>query len=103
MKKIALATAIVGTMMLTGCAAPYSSGLAFSSYDRPLSVRDNATACSKEGKSSMVNILGLIATGDASVAKAKSNAGITKVGSVDTNYNSILGIISTTTTVVCGE
>lgn len=103
MKKIAAAIAIVAATMLTGCVAPYSGGLIYNDYDRPMSVRDNATDCAKEGKSNMVNILGYFAVGDASVSTAKNNAGITKVSSVDTNFNSLLGIYAKTTTMVCGE
>jgi len=44
-----------------------------------------------------------IATGDASIAAAMSNGGITKVHHVDTEVTNILGIYATYTTVVYGE
>lgn len=103
MKKIATLTTLFVATLLAGCAGPYSGGLIYNDYDRPMSVRDNVTDCGKRGESSMVNILGYFAVGDASVAEAKNNGGITKVGSVDTNFVSLLGIFAKTTTIVCGE
>jgi hypothetical protein len=89
--------------LLSGCQTPYGGGMIFSDYSAPIDVRDNATACTKSGKSTMVNILGMVSTGDAGVAAAKEKGGITKVGSVDVNFTNILGIVGKTTTVVCGE
>ena len=103
MKKIVMAGMVAAATLLSGCMGPYSGGLIYNNYNQPLSVRDNATACSKRGESSMTNVLGYFAMGDASVSKAKQAAGITKVGSVDTHFTSILGIVGTTTTVVCGD
>lgn len=103
MKKVFLALAIASSALLTGCQTPYSGGLIFNSYNAPVDVRDNATACDKRGNATMVNILGLVSTGNAGVAAAKEDGGITKVGSVDVNFTSLLGIIGKTTTVVCGE
>lgn len=104
MKKIIAVTALASMTLLSGCAmGPYTHGFVYSDIDRPLDVRDNAVACTKKGEASMTNILNLFATGDASLAKAKSNAGITKVGTVDVGFTNILGIIQTSTTTVCGE
>ena len=102
MKKVVFAGALAA--LLSGCAAgPYMHGAAFSDVQRPVDVRDNATACDKKGESTMTNYLNLVAIGDSSVMTAKKNAGIKKVGSVDVKYNNILGIIQTSTTIVCGE
>ena len=102
MKKVIIAAALATS--LTGCAfGPYQPGFIYSSIDAPLDVRDNAVACTKKGESSMTNILGLFSTGNAGIAKAKENAGITKVGSVDVHFTNILSLISTSTTTVCGE
>lgn len=103
MKKLLIAASLGGAMLLTGCATPYSSGIAFSDMSAPNGVTDNAANCSKIGTSSMVNYLGFVATGDASVTAAKKNAGISKVSNVDYDFDSILGIINTTTTTVCGN
>lgn len=104
MKKLIALTALASMTLLSGCATgPYAHGFIYSDVDRPVSVQDNAVACNKKGEATMTNILSVFATGDASTAKAKSNAGITKVGTVDVGYTNILGIIQTTTTSVCGE
>ncbi|MFN3586068.1 MAG: TRL domain-containing protein [Moraxellaceae bacterium] len=103
MKKFALIGLASAAALLSGCMAPYSGGVLYNDYNQPLSVRDNATACNKRGEASMTNILGYVAIGDASASKAKQAGGITKVGTVDTKFTSILGIVGTTTTVVCGE
>lgn len=58
---------------------------------------------SKVGQSQSMGVLGLIATGDASIQTAARNAGITKISHVDVKTFSILGIYSTYTTVVYGD
>lgn len=58
---------------------------------------------SKMGTSSASAYLGLVAIGDASVETAAQNAGITRISHVDSKKWSILGIITTTTTIVYGE
>ena len=103
MKKLVSACVIGAAVLMTGCQAPYSQGLIYSNYNAPADVRDNATDCSKRGEASMTNILGYFAVGDAGVESAKKNGGITKVGNVDYNFQSLLGIFGKTTTVVCGE
>ncbi|MBU1172390.1 MAG: TRL-like family protein [Proteobacteria bacterium] len=57
----------------------------------------------KTGEASMVNYLGLVAKGDASITAAAANGGIKTIHTVDYKYNSILGIINTTTTIVTGQ
>ena len=61
------------------------------------------TATTKEGKACATTILGAVATGDASVAAAKSNGGITKVTSVDHSAKSILGLWGEWCTIVKGN
>lgn len=58
---------------------------------------------SKVGESCAVSYLGLIGTGDASIATAAKSAGITKISAVDSNNSSILGIIAKNCTVVTGD
>ncbi len=63
---------------------------------------DNALG-GKRGESGASDILGIIATGDASAATAAKQAGITKIASVDGTASNILGIYSTYCVVVTGE
>ncbi len=102
--KISLALSAMVAASLSGCSyMPYQGGFLYSQHTIPLAVRDNATACNKKGESTEMNILGLVAQGDSSIDAAKRAGGITKVGSVDTSYTSILGLYGQTTTIVCGE
>jgi len=57
----------------------------------------------KEGKACGTSILGAFAQGDASIAAAKANGGITKVSSVDHYAKSILGIYGEWCTIVKGS
>jgi hypothetical protein len=57
----------------------------------------------REGKACATSILAMIATGDASVAAAKANGGITQVSSVDHSAKSTLGIIGEWCTIVKGK
>jgi hypothetical protein len=96
--------AVVVGVALSGCAVgPYQGGFLYSDISAPLDVRDNDVGCNKKGSSSMINILGLVGTGDAGIEAAKINGGISKVGSVDVHYTNILTIFTETTTTVCGE
>lgn len=58
---------------------------------------------SKVGSSKATSILGLIATGDASVEAACRNGGIANVHTVDIEAMSLLGLFATFTTRVTGE
>lgn len=104
MKKVKLLIAGAAVSLLSGCAGgPYIHGVLFSDMQRPVDVRDNAVDCTKRGEATAMNYMNLVGLGDASVATAKKNAGIKKVGSVDVRYTNILGLIQTSTTIVCGE
>lgn len=101
-KKLAFAALLGGTVALSGCAAPYGPGMIFSDMNAPITA-SSSTSCNKTGESEMTNILGWIATGDASIDSAKKAAGISRVASVDYHFSNILGIIQVTTTKVCGS
>ncbi|MFN3739317.1 MAG: TRL-like family protein [Thermodesulfovibrionales bacterium] len=58
---------------------------------------------SKEGKACASNILGLIATGDASIDAAKKAGGIKEVSSVDYKSSSVLGLYAQFCTIVRGK
>jgi hypothetical protein len=104
MKKLLLASALASATLMSGCAyVPYQPGFLYSNEGIPLMVTNNTVGCEKHGSASATNILGWISTGDASIAAAKANGNITTVGNVDINFNNILGIVSHTTTNVCGK
>ena len=57
----------------------------------------------KSGEACASSILGVFASGDASIAAAKAAGGITQVAHVDHTIMSILGIYASTCTVVVGQ
>lgn len=57
----------------------------------------------KEGTSCANSVLGMVATGDASIQAAKNNGGITKVTHVDHATKNFVGIYSEWCTIVRGE
>ena len=106
--KIAAATLLTGT--LSGCAGFYSApltppgGALFSDIQAPLSIEPEGTKLgSKVGEASTTSILGLVATGDASVATAAKAGGITTVRHIDYKMKNLLGVLSTFTIVVYGD
>lgn len=111
MKKIVkVSAAIVLTSALTGCAGFYSapvvpsSGFLYNEIQAPLSIEPKGTKLgSKVGEASTTSILGVYATGDASVAAAAKAGGITTVRHIDYKMKNVLGITSTFTVVVYGD
>ena len=90
---------------MSGCAAYALSpvlGAIYTDVKAPMGVTSNVGA-SKVGEASATSILGLIATGDASIQAAMKQGGITKVQHVDYNTTSVLGIYATYTVTVYGE
>lgn len=99
---------IVGLMglaiLLTGCAgnmSPVGFGL-ITDVKGPITATDN-TVGSKSGSACAQNILGLYASGDASILSAKQNAGIRKVATVDYSSNGIYPFFGKTCVMVTGE
>lgn len=101
-KTAAIATTVI---VMSGCATgmqPVSGGL-FSDVKGPLAVTSTNVGHSKTGSAKATSILGLIATGDASIAAAMEQGGITKVHHVDYHTSSILRVFAETTVTVYGE
>ena len=57
----------------------------------------------KVGTAEVTSILGLVATGDASINTAAQSAGITRISHVDYEAKSILGVYAKYTVYVYGE
>ena len=102
MKKSAVV--VLGAFILSGCAMTGSplSGSLFTDVKFG-NTATTATSTAKEGKACAVSILGIVAFGDASVATAKANGGITEVSSVDHTGRSILSLWAEHCTVVRGS
>lgn len=96
---------LFAAVMLSSCAAYVASpltGFLYTDVKAPLAVT-NHDAATKVGTAKAQSILGIVATGDASIEAAARSAGITKIHHVDYQGTSILGIIATFTVYVYGE
>jgi len=91
MKKIIVIVALVA-ILLMGC----------TSINRPWLIGDG-TVGPRTGQSSGSIILGIFGDVDAGMITAARNAGITKIGAVDFQVKSMLGVIITYTTTVTGQ
>ncbi len=103
MRKFVALLLIAGFLSSCGAfvGAPVT-GFLYTDVKAPLAVTSN-TGSSKVGTAKMQSILGLVATGDASIEAAARSAGITSIHHVDYEANSILGIVASFTVVVYGE
>jgi len=92
---------LVLLVILSGCANYYPRGIY--STSGKMGIQDNGGPVTKTGKACMKSILGLAASGDASIAAAKANGNIAKVSTVDYEVDNLLGIYGTYCTVVKRE
>jgi hypothetical protein len=104
MKKIMhtlMALAVVA-FLLPGCGFAGIYGSLYTDVKIPQGISSN-TVGSKVGTSEAISVLGLVATGDASINQAAKNGGISKISHVDMQVYSILGLFGKYTTHVYGE
>lgn len=105
MKKLAMIAATGLTLLATSCAmVPTGAGIGalYTGVSEGKAVTSNGVG-KKVGQSSATNVLGIVATGDASINTAAKNAGIKKISHVDVKKTSVLGIFANYTTIVYGE
>ncbi len=95
---------LVVTALMTSCAVVKSPlvGVWYTDVKSPVAVTGNSNS-TKVGSSEATSILGIIATGDASVDAAAKAAGITKIHHVDEHSTSILGLYAKYKVFVYGE
>ena len=93
--------AVAFAIGMTSCGV-MGSGMIYNDTVEPNQVTANALG-SKVGQAEIMNILGVVALGDAGVEKAAKEAGITKVSLVDKKVWSILGVYTVTTYTVYGN
>lgn len=94
----------LGAVALSGC-QPVASplvGILYNETKFGWEATQNADA-TKEGKACANTILGMVATGDASISAAKKAGGITQVSHVDHSAKSIVGIVAEYCTIVYGK
>ena len=90
---------------LTGCASAGGGRLGFALIGSNIEgqMATTETNASKTGEACASNILGIVASGDASIDAAKKNGGITKVSSVDFKNTNTFLIYAQTCTIVKGN
>lgn len=91
-------------LLLSSCATVKSplSGLWYTDVKAPLTATSNSNS-SKVGSAEATSILGIVATGDASIDEAAKSAGITKIHHVDEHSTSFLGFFAKYKIYVYGE
>jgi hypothetical protein len=105
MKKLKNITLFAGiAFLLSSCAVVQSPlvGSIYTDVKSPVAVTNNANS-SKAGYSQATSILGLFATGDASIQAACNSGNISKIHHVDQHSTSVLGIFATYKVTVYGE
>lgn len=103
--RFALVSLVAAALMLGGCiAAPVVPpvGIIYTNMEAPIGGGPRESG-SKTGRSSVTAILGLISTGDGSVAAAARAGGIRTVKGVDYEFSNVLFIYQRYTTVVHGD
>ncbi|MDD5730845.1 MAG: TRL-like family protein [Candidatus Omnitrophica bacterium] len=104
MKYVGLVIVVLfSASLLAGCATPYPYGAFYTEIKAPVASGDGAMNYSKVGMAKSTSILGLVATGDASIKAAAANGGIKTIKYVDYEAKNILGIYGEYTTVVYGD
>jgi len=103
MNKKLLLTSMTLMLLFSGCAFRATQAIVYTDTTAPAQAT-SATGSVKVGISDeCTNILGLIATGDCSIASAKKNGNISTVSSVDWKGTNIFGFYSTGRTVITGQ
>ena len=108
-KRLATTTSILlipcGVLMffVSGCANVLPTGILYTEVKAPIGAGADNVSYSKVGVSQATSILGLVATGDASIKAAMENGGIKKIKYVDYSAKNILGVYGEYTTTVYGD
>lgn len=105
MKALPIAGLCLLASALAGCAnvrGPVPAALAY--YNGPITINQAASVTAeKRGEACAHNILGLVATGNASLDAAKQNGSISRVASVEQNTSQVGGYYARFCTIVHGE
>lgn len=102
MKKLLGLILMIGFLSSCAMVSAPTTGVIYTDLKAPLAVTSN-DGSSKVGSGEITSILGIVATGDASIESAAKSAGITKIHHVDYEAMSVLGIYATYKVVVYGE
>jgi hypothetical protein len=102
-----LVAAVLSLAALNGCAMAHGGdvsamGSVYSEYKSSGAI-GTATADTKTGEACVSSIVGIVATGDASIEAAKKAGGITQIAYVDHQQFSVVGVYATSCTIVHGQ
>ena len=86
-----------------GCASMIPMGVVYTEVKAPVAVGSSDASMDKVGTAKATSVLGIVATGDASIKTAMENGKITKIHHVDFNTKNILGLYGEYITTVYGE
>lgn len=103
-KTLALVAISAAAALFSSCMNgmwPIPIGAVYADATDPVAATGNAGH--RKGTSSATSYLGIIGVGDASIAAAKAQGGLSTVSTVDRHRKNILGIITTYTTTVTGN
>ena len=92
---------LIVVVMLAGCASYIPMGLVYT--HGKMGVQAGSGAGEKTGRACMTSILGIVATGDASIEAAKAAGGINEVVNINYEACNILGIYGKYCLVVNGR
>ena len=93
--------AFVALLLLSGCATT-APGLVYSNVYEAVAVTESQ-AGNRVGVACSTSILGLVATGDSSIERARRNGGITKITSVDRKRRNVLFLYYKNCTIARGR
>ena len=95
----------VTAALLGGCATAQSpvTGMMYANVSAPLTATVAGEKPQRVGRASVRSILGIIATGDASIATAARNGGIREITYVDYESQNFFGVLAEFTVVVYGN
>lgn len=103
MKKLLMLLA--SAVLLSGCATATMpvSGLLYANVKAPLTATASTEKPTRVGRASTRSILGIIASGDATIQTAARNGGITEIHHVDYEAQNFFGVLAEYTVVVYGN
>ena len=86
-----------------GCATYLPLGFVYTEVKAPVAVAGGDVSYSKVGSAMATSVLGIVATGDASIRAAMEDGNINRVKHVEYSVKNILGIYGEYTTTVYGD
>lgn len=96
---------VIAALFLGGCASSMSpvTGFVYTNISAPLTATAAPEAPARVGRATVRSILGILASGDASIQTAARNGGIREIHYVDYESQNFFGVLAEYTVVVYGN